>query len=128
MHRDQGFPFWRLVLAVALGVLIANGITSLAGLVFARIVLQSAAEQLQRETAAVAAKSRETLARSQAELRQQQANERDWREGPYVQPATDRLRPGDVGCMNGTVVRREANGWTQMNGGSAGPLKCRTVR
>lgn len=128
------FPFWQVVFSVALGVLLANAVMAGAAAVMARVALQQAAEELDRlnrESAAESQRQRERLNAQSAERKVQQQRareaERDQREGRYVQAARADAAVGTMACLSDTMVRREANGWTQLSDAASAPIKCRTV-
>lgn len=75
---------------------------------------QAAEQDLQRARADHAARQR-----AQAQLRE--------RERPYYPPPSQ-VATGERACLNGTAVRREANGWSEVVAPSGLPQRCREHR
>lgn len=128
-------PFWPMAGAVAVGSLIAAAIVWLAVEVRVRWELNSAAQALRDATAAMEAESvkqqQAAQMRSFEARRQAQATasaQRDRREGRYLREATSAVPVGELACLAGSIVKREANGWQQQFDGAGSAIKCRTNR
>jgi single-stranded DNA-specific DHH superfamily exonuclease len=97
-----------------------------------RALLREAATAMRAQTERLReenAQRRRDVAEAEAELRREAARklalERIEREGKYVPAADPAMQAGTLGCLDGHVVRREANGWQQVLEATR-PVRCRT--
>jgi hypothetical protein len=129
MNRD-GFPFWRMVLAVALGTLLAGAIVAAVSLLVVNVAADEAARVLNEELREMEAKRvvAEQERQRQAHVRREQQSaakeKRDSR--PLLPQGTEAMMTGSTACMYGYKSIKLADGrWQQLlAGGQAQP--CRT--
>lgn len=129
MRDNSSFPFWRMVLAVALGSLLATAISWAVGLALANMAAEQAVQTLNGARKAEAERIKVEQARQHqlAVRRQQQAEaeaKRDPR--PLLKQGTDAMAAGTVACMFGyRSMKLASNSWQQqLVNGKAQP--CRT--
>jgi hypothetical protein len=129
-YDDRSFPFWRMVLAVALGSLLAMAISWAVGLALVKLAADQALHQLNEQARLAEAKriENEQVRQHEAAVRRQQeaeaAAKRDPR--PLLKQGTDAMPSGTTACMFGYRSVKLADGrWQQLlRGGQAQP--CRT--
>lgn len=134
---ERAFPFWKLALSIAAGILIASAIAWVAVELRMRYEAQQFAEAMQkelRELEAANVKRQQEAAHRQAVVREQRARQaeqqrqaearRDKR--PLVPQAVESMPAGTVACLGGYKAQRTANRrWQQLLvNGKAQP--CRT--
>lgn len=122
----------RLLLVAAVIALVALATVALVAEMRHRALLREAATVMRAQTERLReanAQRRRDVADAEAELRREAARklalERIAREGKYVPAADPAMKAGTLGCLDGHVVLREANGWQQVREG-LNPVRCRT--
>jgi hypothetical protein len=128
--KSDGFPFWRMVLAVALGTLLAGAIAAAVGLLWLNMAADEAARVLDEELREMEAKrvvaEQERQHEPHVRREQQAAAEAKGDRRPLLPQGTDAMTTGSTACMYGYKSIKLADGrWQQLlAGGQAQP--CRT--
>lgn len=136
-QQPQGFPFWKIALSIATGILIASAIGWIAVEARMRYEADQLAAALQKEMQAIEAadvRRRQEFAQRQAVIRQQQAQQAEQRrqaearrdKRPLIPQALESMQAGTIACLGGYKAQRTANRrWKQLViAGKAQP--CRT--
>lgn len=135
--REQGygsrdFPFWKLALAIATGILLASALIWTAMELRARHELQELNRQLQAQAQKQRAEMQRIAQQSQerrreAERRAAAPAQRPRAEAvPFMRQGTNAMPVGTIACMYGYQAQRQQDGsWKQLSfAGKARP--CRT--
>lgn len=146
---SQDFPFWKLAVAIAVGLLIAVAVLAVVGAVSTHAAIEQM-ERSQREAAQRVQADRVKRLQAQAAKRaavQQAAQRREWQaaqrraedseaferrrardlvEGEYFPPAADSMKPLTFACKDRVLVRRTESGWQPTVDGNGKPARCRT--
>jgi hypothetical protein len=132
MANGNSTPTRRLLLIAVVIASAAMATVAIVAEMRHRALLREAASAMRAQTERLReenAQRRRDVAEAEAELRREAARklalERIEREGKYVPAADSAMKAGTLGCLDGHVVRREANGWQQVIEATR-PVRCRT--
>lgn len=125
---STGFPFWKVVFSVAVGVLVAGAVSWTVLELRARAELAAFLEVVEQEALRNAAE----IERFQSDARKLDAARRARieRAKPPLLPdaASTAILPGRFGCLHGYIVKREVNGMSELHDSKTGMrYPCRSM-